>query len=137
MCCLQKELQRLKSAENSHAISHKVSLKIFNAIQTLIIFSFHRDRPYQCNICNATFLTASQRSVHIDKHETKNYKCEICSKVFQTRVHLQSHYKNHTGSINCPICGNLYASQKSLECHLRIHKKAEKEKELVEVWSEI
>ncbi|EPQ52702.1 hypothetical protein GLOTRDRAFT_140346 [Gloeophyllum trabeum ATCC 11539] len=49
------------------------------------------DRPYQCNICPATFARNHDLKRHMKLHESKAYKCLGCNKTFSRRDALKRH----------------------------------------------
>ncbi|KAI5748045.1 hypothetical protein M8J77_021303 [Diaphorina citri] len=58
----------------------------------------HSDlRPYECDICNASFKTNYERKKHrIYVHsETRPYQCNLCNASFKRPGHLKQHGKTH------------------------------------------
>ena len=51
-------------------------------------------KPYECNLCEESFLTKNQLKTHLKKsHNVKPYKCNFCQKAFFIKAKLKTHLK--------------------------------------------
>ena len=55
--------------------------------------------------------------------ESNAFKCDICFKVFQSKAHLKSHYRIHTGEkpFACQTCDRKFAVKGDLVRHQATH----------------
>ncbi|XP_025160444.1 zinc finger protein 2-like isoform X13 [Harpegnathos saltator] len=94
--------------------------------------SHAREKPFQCDVCNATFRYHQGLRLHAKLHQPdyvppqKKHHCELCNKRFSRRQVLLVHMKTHgnAGPQNefvCPVCGKSVSSKTYLTVHLRKH----------------
>ncbi|KAL1453118.1 hypothetical protein WDU94_007290 [Cyamophila willieti] len=79
------------------------------------ILSHHTNmRPFNCQLCNKTYVSKSVLKKHLKKHlGLFKYSCEVCSKRFFERSSLKKHMRTHTS--NFPL--NKLKSDEPLQCH--------------------
>uniref|UniRef100_A0A8D8Q513 Zinc finger protein Xfin n=1 Tax=Cacopsylla melanoneura TaxID=428564 RepID=A0A8D8Q513_9HEMI len=79
------------------------------------ILSHHTNmRPFNCQLCNKTYVSKSVLKKHLKKHlGLFKYSCEICTKRFFERSSLKKHMRTHTS--NFPL--NKLKSEEPLKCH--------------------
>ncbi|XP_014471775.1 PREDICTED: zinc finger protein 3-like isoform X5 [Dinoponera quadriceps] len=113
-CEVCGELFDSKSSSQEHQLSHE------------------RDKPFQCDVCNATFRYHQGLRLHAKLHQPdyvppqKKHRCELCNKRFSRRQVLLVHMKTHgnVGPQNeyvCPVCSKAVSSKTYLTVHLRKH----------------
>ena len=77
---------------------------------------------YNCDICNAPFLSKRTFQSHMARHNQGEFSCTFCSKVFDTTgkkrchekfVHINSHKRN-----KCPHCDQKFASYVQRNKHM-------------------
>ncbi|XP_041968192.1 zinc finger protein 260-like isoform X2 [Aricia agestis] len=87
----------------------------------------HGEAPlsFPCGVCDMTFDTRRNVTLHKRKVHLKDYRyeCQTCGQRFFTRFALTNHMPTHTGERNfsCKICGKSYPRLKTLKYHIRIH----------------
>lgn len=82
---------------NDHILSHHTTM-----------------RPFNCQLCNKTYVSKSVLKKHLKKHlGLFKHACEICGKRFFERSALKKHMRTHTS--NLPL--NKLKSDEPLQCH--------------------
>jgi transcription elongation factor Elf1 len=84
------------------------------------------DRPFQCQICPATFKLEQHLKGHQKVHEEKPFECFVCEKKFRTYPNIRQHMAVHSDSsvlrrFACEICGKTSTSNTTLKNHLKTH----------------
>ena len=82
-------------------------------------------RQIRCEYCNKSFSKPSRLEAHVkSNHQNiRNYPCTVCDKAFKTRIHLDNHFRQHSGEkpFNCSVCGDSFRHKASLVTHQRSH----------------
>lgn len=81
----------------------------------------HRnERPYECHICQKTFIQNGSLLNHLKIHaDVREYKCKICEKGFNQVATLQKHVKSHEkdATNDCAsLMGELLKEHRMEEC---------------------
>ncbi len=82
------------------------------------------DKCHQCEVCNKSFVTNHELTVHRSQHVDRPYKCEFCAKTFlQQRPYKLHINKDHSNgnSVLCPLCGARFLNLSQLNSHRQIH----------------
>ncbi|XP_074641788.1 uncharacterized protein LOC141899409 isoform X2 [Tubulanus polymorphus] len=83
----------------------------------------HNDKPmpYQCRLCEKSFMTKSRLNEHHAQHAGKTYSCAICPKQYRFKNKLTIHMRTHTGDhpYVCSICGERFIRNDYLLRHCR------------------
>lgn len=86
-----------------------------------LIFVFTDDRPYQCEICKASFKRNHQMKLHKQTvhSDLRLYHCELCEKSFKRRDKLTCHYRTHSDEhpFMCTECGSVFKWKHHLKRH--------------------
>ena len=82
-------------------------------------------RQIRCEYCNKSFSKPSRLEAHVkSNHQNiRNYPCSVCEKAFKTQVHLENHFRQHSGEkpFSCAVCGDSFRHKASLVTHQRSH----------------
>ncbi|XP_024938929.1 zinc finger protein 678 isoform X2 [Cephus cinctus] len=81
-------------------------------------------KPYQCNICNESFVFINSLKRHKKSHmgDMSLHKCKRCNKMFPTIALMQRHTKAHYEKrVLCNLCGKLLSSPQNVQYHLTTH----------------
>ena len=88
------------------------------------IDSFHtKERKYQCQICQKSFMRVETLLNHVKTHN-KRFECQICSKLFPSQGTLNNHIKQtheNPGSFECQICSKKFNRKETLKNHQKVH----------------
>ena len=95
-------------AKKTHLISHQSTV---HAI----------DRPYQCEICQASFKLLHNYESHQLSH-TSNRKCKTCEQQFDAVAELKEHLREsqHCISYRCEECDMIFIENKKKNDHMRL-----------------
>ena len=101
------------------------------------------EKPFACRICNESFATTSELTVHAAKHE--QYQCKICNMMFPSsaqctdhvnRVHMMGlsvddvffsnpNSKQQRGkkwsNRTCNLCNRTFTTAASFQVHVKLH----------------
>lgn len=83
-----------------------------------------RERPYQCNEGDKTFLQGTYSKRHQSNSTgEKLHKCDICERVFSRNSYLAVHQSIHNGKkpYQCNECGRVFSQRTKLARHQRTH----------------
>ena len=83
-----------------------------------------KERPYECEICQAAFTQTVYLKRHLRTHsDEKPWKCEECGKAFIRRSQLQVHARSHSGEkpYKCNLCDASFSQTGHLQVHKRTH----------------
>ncbi|XP_029359555.1 zinc finger protein 1035 [Echeneis naucrates] len=80
----------------------------------------------KCNLCNMTFNTAEDLSLHKKLHVEKEggqFRCDMCYMSFSHRLLLKQHQESHVGEVvyECTECDKAFAFPHLLEQHQQTH----------------
>ncbi|GFN92131.1 PR domain Zinc finger protein 5 [Plakobranchus ocellatus] len=67
------------------------------------------EMPFQCDLCEAAFLTASGLNNHRQAHGGRKFMCPICDFKFKQKGHLKGHLKSIHGLAQCPTCTKTFS----------------------------
>lgn len=84
-----------------------------------------KGKPWQCDMCDATFSRNWYLTVHRKAHlRQKSYCCDVCGVKFPRIGNLNRHRRVHTGEkpFHCEICNSHFGTKYRLTEHLRRHK---------------
>uniref|UniRef100_A0A6C0HY22 C2H2-type domain-containing protein n=1 Tax=viral metagenome TaxID=1070528 RepID=A0A6C0HY22_9ZZZZ len=77
--------------------------------------------PYECTICNNTFVKKSYWKRHVLSHNGK-FACDTCGREFSHHHHLNQHMKVHKERENaCDICGMKIRFKFNIKKHRATH----------------
>ena len=79
------------------------------------------ERPYKCEICDATFRHDSSLTFHVRKHRNeRNYKCLKCGQTFLSNTCMRKHMRKKCfrGKQLCSKCNKEFKSKASLQKHM-------------------
>ncbi|CAH1784142.1 unnamed protein product [Owenia fusiformis] len=87
------------------------------------------EKPFKCEICDATFSFHHSMKLHRLKHEGKRpFACDICDKTYLTAHHLKCHkqgaHENH--QYQCSLCPKSFGYLNSFKMHVAGHSKQER-----------
>ncbi|XP_050302277.1 histone H4 transcription factor-like [Anthonomus grandis grandis] len=80
-------------------------------------------RPFNCHICNKSFVTKSNLNTHLLTHEDKPFKCDQCEFGCKSKVGLKNHMLKVHGLMDaskyeCQVCKVLFKRGDYLTYHL-------------------
>ena len=82
---------------------------------------YNKTLPYQCDLCDKTYLRLSQLTRHKRHHSgIKSHNCLLCNKLFWEQSDLEQHLIVHNSEKNfkCNDCNHSYHSNSSLKRHI-------------------
>ena len=82
------------------------------------------ERPYSCDVCQATFAQKGHLSRHQKTHSGERpHRCDECGATFAIRYRLLEHWRTHTKErpYVCPICDAAFSHLNTLKFHKRKH----------------
>lgn len=85
----------------------------------------HREKSFQCPICDKYFVSSKSLKVHSRLH-SEMYKCEKCGYLSTSKLYLNQHMQKHEGvdiSFTCNICQKKFSQNSSLRRHQNLHSK--------------
>ncbi|KAJ8403819.1 hypothetical protein AAFF_G00346870 [Aldrovandia affinis] len=96
------------------------------------IMNLHKERGYNCIICNRRFALKATYNAHLVIHREQLpdstvqryiHPCEICGRIFNSIGSLERHRIIHTGvkTHACDQCGKTFARKDMLKEHLKVH----------------
>ena len=78
------------------------------------------ERPFQCNICNASFASDNHLKVHIRSHtDERPFTCNQCNATFRDRTAQRHHLVTHLDvkPFSCGICGHGFTLKRACQLH--------------------
>ena len=81
-------------------------------------------KPYQCELCNKTFINITGLRSHQAVHEKDTpFCCNICKVQFKRKHSLERHQYVHklVKDFICPLCGKAFVNDVYLRNHVRRH----------------
>ena len=82
-------------------------------------------RQIRCEHCRKAFSKPSRLAAHIRSHHKniRDFVCPTCNKAFKTRVHLNNHFRQHSGEkpFECKVCHERFRHKASMITHCRKH----------------
>ena len=82
-------------------------------------------RQIRCEYCSKAFSKPSRLAAHVRSHHKniRDFSCPSCDKSFKTRVHLNNHFRQHSGEkpFECPVCHETFRHKASMLSHARSH----------------
>ncbi|CAK1541754.1 unnamed protein product [Leptosia nina] len=115
-----------------HSLTHKPLARVWKCPQCTMVFEAlwrlqqhlfakHLDyRPHKCDLCDKSFLKASDLKKHKDVHDGVYYfSCTKCKKKFKDKSNLNRHMVCHTKEkkYSCTGCQNRYTQLATLKRH--------------------
>ena len=82
------------------------------------------ERPYSCDVCQATFAQKGHLSRHQKTHSGERpHTCDECGATFAIRYRLLEHWRTHTKErpYVCPTCDAAFSHLNTLKFHKRKH----------------
>lgn len=83
------------------------------------------EKPYQCDICQKFYQSASARASHRRIHfDERPYVCDVCGKAFKKVDYLIGHKKTHDPSSRrqCQYCDKTFIKLEHLRNHEMFHR---------------
>ncbi|XP_041369061.1 zinc finger protein 37 homolog [Gigantopelta aegis] len=84
-------------------------------------------KPYSCEECGQFFNFHHSYKLHMRKHRGERpYQCDLCDKSYLTGTHLKAHKQaiHHSGDkhkFTCNVCNKEFNYNNSLKTHMMIH----------------
>ena len=82
-------------------------------------------RQIRCEFCSKAFSKPSRLASHVRSHHKniRDFACPSCDKAFKTRVHLNNHFRQHSGEkpFQCNVCHERFRHKASMLSHCRKH----------------
>ena len=82
-------------------------------------------RQIRCEFCSKAFSKPSRLASHVRSHHKniRDFACPSCDKAFKTRVHLNNHFRQHSGEkpFQCGVCHERFRHKASMLSHCRKH----------------
>ena len=92
-----------EALRNSHI--NKIHIKINNKM---------------CNLCGERFSDKATFEAHVNRHtDYRPFECDICQKTFLIKSHLFTHYRVHTLPYKCEKCLKGFNDNGNLKRHIR------------------
>lgn len=114
-------LHYVTSSECLNSKECPVCGKVINSSLKEHLKSHSDDRPYQCEICKASFKRNHQMKLHKQTvhSDLRLYHCELCEKSFKRRDKLTCHYRTHSDEhpFMCTECGSVFKWKHHLKRH--------------------
>ncbi|XP_061190287.1 zinc finger protein 60-like [Saccostrea echinata] len=114
-------LHCMASSECLNCKQCPVCQKVINSSLKEHLKSHSDDRPYQCEICQASFKRNHQMKLHKQTvhSDLRLYHCELCDKSFKRRDKLTCHYRTHSDEhpFMCTECGSVFKWKHHLKRH--------------------
>lgn len=114
-------LHYVTSSECLNSKECPVCGKVINSSLKEHLKSHSDDRPYQCEICKASFKRNHQMKLHKQTvhSDLRLYHCELCDKSFKRRDKLTCHYRTHSDEhpFMCTECGSVFKWKHHLKRH--------------------
>jgi uncharacterized Zn-finger protein len=105
---------------NGNIIVKKRDISLNEQIQN-IINNEPEYGPYECNICNKSFVKKSYWKRHVLSHNGK-FACDICNREFSHHHHLNQHMRVHRErEYSCDICGMKIRFKFNIKKHRATH----------------
>ena len=86
---------------------------------------YHRNKQYQCNVCDQSFVYQSKLKQHKRRHtKLKMYQCFHggCNRKYRHPQDLTRHIKSHQEkSFECDFCDKKFAEKRLLKRHLIVY----------------
>ena len=86
--------------------------------------STQRDRPLDCDVCQAEFISHAELESHLLTHvDSERFVCYICQQEFSQSVSLKTHMLSHSGTRPhiCDICQKGFTHRRHLKVHMVTH----------------
>ncbi|XP_063443546.1 zinc finger protein 891-like isoform X2 [Mytilus trossulus] len=120
------EEHKLHADIKEYKCKSKKCKRSFHTKQALLVHDrrSHRDRPFQCSICENSYVTVIMLKKHMATHDEPLYKCGLCRKVFPQPKFLRKHMKEHadgehgaeSGQVyNCDACQKEFSEKSKLQ----------------------
>ncbi len=83
-------------------------------------------KPYNCDVCSASFVTKCNLLNHQWQHRnarSRPFKCQLCSKAYLRQALLDAHMRSHRGvkPFVCNECGLQFANKSNWQRHVAEH----------------
>lgn len=105
---------------NGDIVVKKIETPLIEQIQN-IISNEPENGPYECTICNKSFVKKSYWKRHVLSHE-KKFACEVCNREFDHNHHLTQHMRVHRErEYACDICGLKIRFKFNIKKHRSTH----------------
>lgn len=117
---LNDHIRKCHTGERSVIFSFRLGRKF--SLVFHFEFSSLNIRPYQCTVCNKTFLTGSVYYQHRLIHRgERRYGCSTCDKRFHRSDALKNHERIHSGlkPYACGVCPKSFRQKGDRDKHFR------------------
>ena len=105
---------------------------IFDKFRALQEHMHTHYRNYNCDVCDAGFITRHTSIRHLKSHKYGEFPCSFCGKVYDTIVKKQTHEKTCNISKSmleypCTLCNKRFKEYHEKQIHMAVHETKPKE----------
>jgi len=121
----QKPEKKFRKLENElFCFDSSPNLITCDGTQTLFTLEEEKGLPYQCHLCEKSFMAQRTLNLHIRTHNPlTTLTCSFCTKNFMQKSNLQRHLLIHFGiqKYTCTKCEKSFTQKAGLERHMASH----------------